>query len=104
MSKKKEEKLNVTSPEVNMEDTEKEIKPDVVNVEPASPEVNVIDENNQPTEGENEPVEKPEEEMVKLKIEKKFTDKYDNSIHYKKGLTYEFKVERAEELLMINVI
>lgn len=36
---------------------------------------------------------------MKLKIEKNFTDKYDNSIKYVAGKIEEFAIERAEELL-----
>lgn len=86
MSKKKEIKLDEIEPAtVNIENTENEVEPDVVNVEPASPEINSEEE--------------IKEELVTLKVNVNFTDKYDKSIKYVKGKKYSFKAERANELL-----
>lgn len=98
MSKKKDlikddEFINVepTTPEVENTEGESEanenITPDVVNVEPTTPAIN-----------QNED-EESKEELVTLKINKNFTDKYDNSIKYVKCKEYSFEVKRAEELL-----
>lgn len=123
---KDDEFINVepTTPEVentepetttNGEEIEKpeegNITPDIVNVAAGAPEINSEEkpENNEgedePTEGENEPEEEKSEdevveEKVMLKINKNFTDKYDNSIKYVKGKKYSFEVKRAEELLV----
>lgn len=115
MSKKKdkqevvnEEVLNVTEPEITIngeeiqKPEEENITPEIVDVEAGAPEIN-SEEKTENNEGENEPEEKPEEkeveEMVTLKIDKKFTDKYDSSIKYEKGKEYPFGAKRAEELL-----
>ena len=85
MSKKNENKVveneTIETIEGASEPTEN-ITPSVVNVEASSPAVN------------------PEEEkMVTLKVNVNFTDKYDKSIKYVAGKKYEFKEERAKELL-----
>lgn len=117
MSKKKNEKLaQEVEPSENIVEVNPTQEP-VENVDltqPIEPVENTdIDGDINSTEGADEPVEnveekdldkseekeEPKEEMVTLKIEKKFKDKYDNSIHYEKGKEYEFKAERAEELL-----
>lgn len=92
MSKKNKEVLlddmNVENTEVEAEANDN-ITPDVVNVEAEAPEVN------SDVEEEKEEV----KEMVTLKVEVNFTDKYDNSIKYVKGKEYSFNAERANELL-----
>lgn len=93
MSKKNENKVVETETTEEIENTEgaseatENITP---NVEASSPAI-------EPTEEQEVPVE--EEKMVTLKVNVNFTDKYNKSIKYVEGKKYEFKKDRAEELL-----
>lgn len=121
MSKKKENKLDETNKNVltdditnsteNGNEPDGNVKPTIINVDPASPVIEPVGKENQnDDENQNEDEKSPaksgqnkgkvdDEEEIPLKIKLNFTDKYDSSIKYVKGEIHFFKTKRANELL-----